>query len=73
MSKFRLTAMFLNLLLRELVHVELRADQARLLGAPECEAHLVARLDTELRHLQGDLQVRRGARAVVVDSRALGH
>ncbi len=46
--------------------VEVRADQARLLGAPPGEAHGVGGLD--LAHLLGHLEDGRAARAVVVDA-----
>ena len=54
----------------EAVDVVLGAEQAGLLGAPEREADLLARLDAGLGHLLGDLEDRRGAGAVVVDARA---
>ena len=71
MSKFRLAQRLPTCARAERRDVVLGAQQARLLGAPEREAQLLARLDAELGHLLGDLEDRRGAAAVVVDARAL--
>ena len=70
MSKFRLPLIFASSASGRVLDVVGRADQAGLLGAPEGEAHLLGRGDPELGHLDGRLEVRRDAGAVVVDARA---
>ena len=70
MSKLRFAHDLRELLVRQAVDVELRAEEVELLGAPPGEADLVLRLDVLLRDLDRRLEVVRRARAVVVDARA---
>ena len=59
--------------LGEAVDVELRPDEAGLLGTPPGEADGVARLDVELRDLECGLEQCRRSAAVVVDAGSGAH
>ena len=61
---------FANSASGQAVDVELRAEQAELLGAPPREADLVLRLDLLFAIWIADLEVVRRAGAVVVDAGA---
>ncbi len=70
---FEVGGNFLDLIGRQLADVIVGSDQPGLFGPPPGKAHLVAGLDIEGSHLNGDLQERGGATAVVVDAGTLEH